>query len=136
MREEHGSAVVEFLALSVLLMIPVVWFLLAIGQVQAATYAATGAADQGAKVHTTSTVSPEVAAEQAVTRTLSDYGVSAEHATVTRQCTPDCTSSGSVVSITVEVHVPLPGLPRISGVDLTLVNVSATASDVVRQEVP
>ena len=48
-RSDHGSATVEFIALSVLLLIPAIYLLITISQLQAAGYAAVAASDQAAK---------------------------------------------------------------------------------------
>ncbi len=50
---EAGSAVIEFIFLVVLLMVPLVYLVIGAAQLQSATYAAVGAADHGAKVFVT-----------------------------------------------------------------------------------
>ncbi|WP_375134948.1 TadE/TadG family type IV pilus assembly protein, partial [Arthrobacter sp. HMWF013] len=47
---EQGSAVVEFTFLALLLMVPLVYFIITIGQLQGGSFAVVGAADQAAKV--------------------------------------------------------------------------------------
>lgn len=122
---------VEFLGLAVMLMIPTVWFLLAVAQIQAASYAAIGAADQAARVYVHSAASPEVRAqrsEAAVHAALNDFSIEPEHATVTRQCPADCQAPGELVSYQVEIRVPLPLMPEFGGWEHTLVSVSASSS--------
>ncbi|XTR52881.1 hypothetical protein ACOM2C_06605 [Pseudarthrobacter sp. So.54] len=47
---ERGSAVVEFTFLSLLLMVPLVYFIITMAQLQGGSFAVVGAADQAAKV--------------------------------------------------------------------------------------
>lgn len=128
---EEGSAIVEFLALAVLLLIPVVWFLLAVSQIQAATYAAAGAADQAAKMYVGSDASPQVRAERseaAIHAALADFSIDPEQATVNRFCPTDCEQPGELVSYEVEIRVPLPLVPEFGGWEHSLVSVSASSS--------
>lgn len=130
---EQGSAVIEFLALGTLLLIPAVWFLLAVAEVQAASYAAIGSADQAAKMHTSAEVSgSELAArsEAAIAAALADFGISEEHAHISRHCSEPCDTEGAVVSYTVEIRVPVPLIPEVGGLEHRLVTVSATSAQV------
>src|SRR6478735_959221 len=92
---EQGSAVVEFVFLSALLMVPLVYFIITVGQIQGGSYAVVGAADQAAKVYVAQpdAASGRAAAEQAVLLALADYGQPAENASVDTSCEPsDCTA--------------------------------------------
>src|SRR5213080_4024602 len=64
---ERGSAVVEFTFLSLLLMVPLVYFIITVGQIQGGSFAVVGAADQAAKVFVAQpdAQSAQAAAEQA-----------------------------------------------------------------------
>ncbi|MGO1522573.1 MAG: hypothetical protein ACTHWO_02455 [Nesterenkonia sp.] len=131
--DEEGSALIEFLALGLLLLLPAVWFLLAVAEVQASSYAAVGAADQAAKMHTTGDVDPgERAArsEAAVSAALADFGISAERAEISRQCSPSCEAEGALVGYTVEIRVPVPLIPEVAGLQHRLVTVSAHSAQV------
>lgn len=131
--DDEGSAVIEFLALGLLLLLPAVWFLLAVAEVQASSYAAVGAADQAAKMHTTGDADPgERAArsEAAVTAALADFGIGTERAQISRQCSPDCEAAGALVGYTVEIRVPVPLIPDFAGLEHRLVTVSASSTQV------
>lgn len=125
---------VEFLALSVLLLVPVVWLILSAGQVQAASYAAVGAADQAATVYITTTADPAAGSEAAVLAVLDDFGIPASDAHISQHCEPDCSSPGAMIGFTVQIQVPLPLMPTIGGFDPTLVTVEATSAQVNRAE--
>jgi Flp pilus assembly protein TadG len=131
---EQGSAVVEFTFLSLLLMVPVVYFIVTIGQIQGGSFAVVGAADQAAKVYVTQkdTFQGRVAAEQAALLTLADYGHSAERATVDVACDrDDCQSAGTAVTVTVKLTVPLPMLPFGDALSLDAAHLNASATQIV-----
>ncbi len=87
---ERGSAVVEFTFLCLLLMVPVVYFIITVGQLQGGSFAVVGAADQAAKVYVAQpdAASGRAAAEQAVQLALADYGHPAENASLETSCEP------------------------------------------------
>lgn len=128
---EEGSAVVEFLALTLLLILPVVWLITAAAQIQAASYAATGAADQAAKVYAAEGSPGQ--AEAAAAMTLADFRLAPERADVTRTCSGPCEDPGTVVSYTVQVAVPIPAAPQLFGMQPRLMTVSSTASHVRKE---
>ncbi|MFF2297392.1 hypothetical protein [Arthrobacter sp. NPDC058127] len=131
---ERGSAVVEFVLLSILLMVPVVYFIVTMGQIQGGSFAVVGAADQAAKVFVMQkdTAQGRVAAEQAVLLILADYGHSAEQAALDVACDrSDCGSAGAAVTVTVRLTVPLPMLPFGDALKLDAANLSASATQIV-----
>lgn len=127
---ESGSAVVEFTFLALLLMVPLVYFIVTMGQIQGGTFAVVGAADQAAKVFVTyeDPGAAIVAAEQAAVLTLADFGHEASRAEVVATCEPgDCSTAGSAVTVKVTLAIDLPLVPfgRL-GVHATEVDASAT----------
>lgn len=136
LREEEGSAVVEFLGLAFVLLIPLFYLLLFVSQVQAAAYGAVAAADQAAKAAVSQEQETAGASVHAVTmRTLKDYGVLADMYEVTVDCHPgSCLDRepGMVAQVQVQVEVPLPVLHEVFGVQATPVTVTSDA----RQRVP
>ncbi|MFF1881014.1 TadE/TadG family type IV pilus assembly protein [Pseudarthrobacter sp. NPDC058196] len=126
---ERGSAVVEFTFLALLLMVPLVYFVITVGQIQGGSFAVVGAADQAAKVYVAQSdpVTAQAAAEGAVSLALSDFGHEPGRANMTTSCEPaDCTAAGSAVTVTVSLSVPLPFLPFAEGLSATNVQASAT----------
>ncbi|WP_442545402.1 hypothetical protein ACSBOX_07045 [Arthrobacter sp. KN11-1C] len=131
---ERGSAVVEFILLALLLMVPLVYFIVTIGQIQAGSFAVVGAADQAAKVYVMQKDASQgrVAAEQAALLTLADYGHSTEQAFVDIVCDRgDCLSAGAAVTVTVKLTVPLPMVPFGEALSLDAANLSASATQIV-----
>jgi len=126
---ERGSAVVEFTFLALLLMVPLVYFVITVGQIQGGSFAVVGAADQAAKVFVAQpdAATAQAAAEQAVAMALSDFGHPADQATMSTTCDPaDCEAAGTAVTVSVSLRVPLPFMPFAEGLSVTEVEASAT----------
>jgi len=133
-RGERGSAVVEFTFLALLLMVPLVYFIITVGQIQGGAFAVVGAADQAAKVYVAQpdAESGRTAAEQAVLLALADYGHPADNARMDASCQPsDCLAPGSAVTITVHLTVPLPFVPFSDSFRLNASELDASATQVV-----
>jgi hypothetical protein len=117
--DDRGSAVVEFVTLGVLLVVPLVYLVLAMGRVQAATYAADGSARAAARAFVLAPTEDEATdrARAAVRLGLRDQGFDVDDAGalhVSCSLRPCLTPGGEVVA-TVTVDVVLPGVP--AGVD-------------------
>ncbi|TDF96994.1 hypothetical protein E1809_09340 [Arthrobacter terricola] len=131
---ERGSATVEFTFLALLLMVPVVYFIVTIGQIQGGSFAVVGAADQASKVYVTrdDPQQSRLAAEQAALLTLADYGHPAERASVDVTCDhEDCNAPGGTVTVTVKLKVPLPMVPFGDSMKLDAAHLNASATQVV-----
>lgn len=131
---EQGSAVVEFTFLALLLMVPLVYFIITMGQIQGGSFAVVGAADQAAKVYVAQpdAVSAHRAAEQAALIALADYGHPAGNAQITTSCNPaDCQVAGTAVTVTVNLRVPLPFVPFSDEFRLNASDVSASSTQLV-----
>lgn len=114
---EEGNALVEFVVLSAALLIPTLYLVLTLGNVQAAVFAADTISRDVARIHATDPDS-ERAAYRAARHTemiLEDHGLPAtEVATIS--CSEDpCASPGGTVSVQVRIPVPVPGLGPILG---------------------
>ena len=131
---QRGSAIVEFTFLALLLMVPVVYFLVTVGQIQGGSFAVVGAADQAAKVFVSQT-EPALArtsAEQSVLVALKDYGYPAQAATMDITCDrADCLSAGATVTVWVRLTVPLPMVPFGDSLHLNAAVLNASATQVV-----
>ena len=124
----------EFTFLSALLMVPLVYFIITMGQLQGGSFAVVGAADQAAKVFVAQpdAAGGRAAAEQAVLLALADDGHAAADARVEISCAPaDCLAAGSAVTVTVHLTVPLPFVPFSEVLDLNAGQLSASATQLV-----
>jgi Flp pilus assembly protein TadG len=133
-QHERGSAVVEFTFLALLLMVPLVYFIITMSQIQGGSFAVVGAADQAAKVYIAQpdAATAQAAAEQAVAIALADFGHQPEGAQVATSCNPaDCQAPGSTVTVTVSLTVPLPFLPFNDDFRLSASEVEASSTQLV-----
>lgn len=113
---EAGSAVVEFLGGALLLLLPLVYLVLTLGQVQGAAFAAEGAArEAGRLVVRAETVEVGVArARAAVALAFADQGMTVDGAgALTLACEADpCLTPGARIIVEVGAAVALPGVPE------------------------
>ena len=130
---EAGSAVVEFIFLAVLLMVPVVYLILTVGQVQGGAYAVVGAADQAAKVFVLHRDLPaaEAAAEQAVHLAVTDLGFDAANAQLAISCDGGCFTPGTVVTAHVHLRIELPVVGALPGITANAATVDSRATQKV-----
>lgn len=114
--DDAGSAVVEFLAVTLLLLVPIVYLVLVLGRLQAAMFAAEGAAREAGRAFTTA-AGPDPGdrlAVAAVHLALSDQGFAAVDAAAALglECSTDpCLVPGSSVRVRVAFDVDLPFVP-------------------------
>lgn len=119
-RDERGSALVELSWLGILLLVPMLWILLSVLEVQRGAFAATSAARSAGRAFA---LAPNDAvgrarAEAEVRRALDDQGLEGAGFTLRVSCTPfpgDCHSGTSLVTVQVATHVQIPVLPEILG---------------------
>jgi Flp pilus assembly protein TadG len=112
---DDGNALVEFVYLAVLLMVPLVYVLLTVFRVQGAAYAVSSAAREAGRVYVTSD-SVDAAGERAFTAAAlvmsdSNLPLDARDLRITCSSTP-CLRPGSRVEVEIRYEVSLPLLPR------------------------
>lgn len=114
-RADAGSAVVEFVALGMLLLLPLVYLVVALSRIQAASYAVDGSARAAARAFTTAGTVEDgtVRAAAAVRIGLQDQAFDVDPAgvmTLTCSAAP-CLTPQARVEVVVAVEVVLPGVP-------------------------
>lgn len=126
---ERGSAAVEFVWFTLLLLIPLVYALIAVFEVQRAAYAvsAASAAATRAFVQAESPSAAHDVARRAAAMAMSDHDRSAEGVEVS--CTPSCHEPGSTVTVTVRSTQRLPLMPSVFGETLGVATVDSTHSE-------
>lgn len=100
---ESGNAIVEFIFVGIVIMVPLVYLLLAVFDLQRNVFAVTEAArEAGRALATADTVSTGVArAEYAAGLSLGDQGLSSEGATVSyAPAGASCDAAGSAATLT------------------------------------
>ncbi|MFC8796866.1 TadE family protein [Promicromonospora sp. NPDC057138] len=111
---EQGSAMVEFLGVALILLIPLVYLVVTLGRVQAGTFAAEGAARDAVRAMVTAESSGAGAAraEAAVRIAVEDQGFARDAGALTLECSASpCLTPGGAVGAVVRIEVPLPLLP-------------------------
>lgn len=116
LRDEAGSALVEFVWLGLVLLVPLVWILLSLFEIQRGSFAVTSAARAAGRAYS---LAPDQAAarERAVSAArlaLDDQGGSTMPLVVEVECTGgpgNCLAPSTTVTVTVRSGVRLPFLP-------------------------
>lgn len=113
---ETGSAVVEFLGVALLLLVPMVYLVLTVGRIQAAVFAAEGAAREAGRIVVRAETFEEGAARAraAVGLAFDDQGIPVSGADALRfSCESDpCLTPGGRIVVEVRAAVGLPGVPE------------------------
>jgi hypothetical protein len=128
---ERGSAIVEFHFLGILLLVPLVYIMLAVLDVQRTAYGITQAAREAGRLYVAT--GDEAAAQAAAAVALGDHAVEPGAVQLSMQCSADpCYQPGSEVAVTISTTVPLPLVPDVlAGVANARIPVSATHVAVV-----
>ena len=127
---ERGDASVEFLGILVVLVIPVLYIVLAVGQVSAGAMAVDAGAREAARI-LAEDPAREADASHAVALIVEDFGIDAQ-ADVVPNCV-GCEGDGGVADVRVSVRVPLPYMPAWLG--SAGVGVSSSARVPIREVV-
>ena len=132
--DDCGSASLEFITVGLVLLVPLVYLVLAVSAIQAAAFAAEGAARQAARVfvQASDAASAEAGAQLALEFALADHGVEGE-AGIAVSCTAQpCLTRQEFVTVTVDIAVSLPLVPPVLAGDFPLsVPIRATATEQV-----
>jgi Flp pilus assembly protein TadG len=130
-RGERGSALVELTWLGLLLLVPMLWIVLSVFEVQRGAFGVSSAARSAGRAYALAPNDAvgQVRAEDVVRRALADQGLEDEAFTVKVSCTPypaDCHSGTSVITVRVATQVRIPLLPEVFGGDAPSFALDAT----------
>lgn len=130
-RDDRGTALIEFIWLGLLLLVPLIYVLLAAFDVQRASYGVSAASRAAGRAYVLASDqdSAYARAESAARVALADQGVDAERSLLRVTCAPDptrCLSPGSVITVSVTVQQPLPIAPAVFGSSAPSVRVAST----------
>ena len=114
--DDDGNAMVEFVYLAIVLMIPLVYVLITVFQVQRAAFGTTEAARQAGRAfaRADSVGQGQRSGQAAAALALKDQGVTSG-ASTRFTCGGPCLSPGSSITVTVTYFVKLPVLGRVFG---------------------
>ena len=132
-RTERGTALVEVTWLAVLLLVPLVYLVLAVFDVQRSAFAVNAATRAAGRAYTLAPSDSEGAARAraAAAVALRDQGLDLRDGQLELSCDPDprdCLSPGSVVRVRMTLQVALPLMPAALGGDTPSVRVEAEQS--------
>lgn len=111
---DDGNAIVEFLGVALVLLVPLVYLVLVLGRLQAAAFAVDGAAREAVRAVLAAPATgadPDAAARAAVGIALADQGFVPDDDTLLLTCVPACDRPGAEVVAHVELGVDLPLVP-------------------------
>lgn len=117
---EEGTALVETVWLAILLLVPMLWIVLSVFEVQRGAFAVSSAARAAGRAYALAPSDAEGLrlARLAATLALEDQGLSEAPLTLRVTCRPrptNCHSASSVITVTIGSRVDLPFLPRSLG---------------------
>lgn len=129
---DEGTAIIEFIFASVVLLIPVIYLMLTLSQMQAAGYATSTSATSASRIAARDAHPSEDRARSLATMHFDDFGLHDVGFEITYSCAGPCGEAGSVVTAHVRTRVPLPGFPLLFGSEhAPHVTMTASHSDVV-----
>lgn len=130
-RDDSGSALVELSWLAVILLVPLVWIVLSVFEVQQGAFATSAAARAAGRAYA---LAPddrtgEERARAAVAQVLADQGTPGQRASVEITCESpagSCHVGTAVITVRVDSGVKLPLFPTILGGDAPSFSVDAS----------
>ena len=128
-RSDDGSAVVEIVWLGILLLVPLLWIVLSVFEVQRGAFATTSAARSAARAYALadSDAAGREQASAAIRQAMADQGGDDQDFAFDVTCGGgDCHAPGAVITVTVWSCVDLPLLPAVLGGDAPSFRLDAT----------
>jgi hypothetical protein len=115
--DDSGNAIVEFVYLAILLMIPLAYLLLTVFRVQGATYAVSSATREAGRAFVTSSShEADARATTAASIVMADSGLELDARQLSIRCSArPCLTPGANVEVAIGYDVALPFLPRFLG---------------------
>lgn len=119
-RDERATATIELTWLGILLLVPLLWIVLSVFEVQRGAFGVSAAARAAGRAYALAPddASGEARARAVARQALADQGLPDAPLRVSVTCTPyphDCHSGTSVITVRVESSVELPLLPDALG---------------------
>ena len=132
-RDERGSALIEVTWLSILLLVPLLYVVVAVFDVQRSAFAVNAATRAAGRAYTLAPSQGEAAlrARAAAAVALDDQGLEMSRGSLDLGCDPDpghCLSPGSVVHVRMVYPVDLPLMPTALGGDTPSIRVQGDHS--------
>ena len=129
MSTERGSATVEFTWLTVLLLVPLVYIVVAVFETQRTAYGVTAASEAAARafIQAETPARAEARARVVARLVLADHDVAG--ASISARCRPACFAPGSSVVVRVRSSQRLPLAPDLFGDPVAAFDVASTHTE-------
>ena len=119
-RDDTGSALVELTWLAIILLVPLIWIVISVFQVQQGAFATSAAARPAGRAYALAPddATGEARARAAVEQVMADQGAEGQRAQVRISCSApgdSCHVGTSVITVRVDSGVDLPFFPSILG---------------------
>lgn len=130
---DEGSAALEFILVGLILLVPIVYLVVALGAIQGQALGVETGARQLARTiaDAPDAVTADARAARVLDAIVAEYGLDPAAVDVDVACTGGasaCPEAGAMLTVTVTTAVPLPLVPAVLGLDdLARVSVEATA---------
>ena len=131
--DESGSASLEFIVAGVLLLVPIMYLMLALGTIQGQSLGVEAAARHAARAISTATDADDATdrAERVLASIAEEYGIDPAELQIGWDCADaadECPSAGTTLVVTVQTRAVLPFMPPVFGLDdVAAVPVEASA---------
>lgn len=130
-RDDRGSALVELSWLAIILLVPLIWIVISVFEVQQGAFATGAAARAAGRAYALAPddATGEARAAAVVRQILADQGTPGQRATVTVTCESpgdSCHVGTSVITVRIDSGVELPFFPAILGKGAAVFSLDAT----------
>lgn len=133
-RAQEGSAALEFILVGLILLVPIVYLIVALGEIQSHALGVETGARQLARTIATSgdAATADARGERVMAAIAEEYGIDRDTMTIDIACARGavaCPEAGATLLVTVSASVALPLVPAVLGLDaLARVPVEATGA--------
>lgn len=126
---DEGSAIVEFVALGLLLLIPVIYLVVTVSRVQAGSFAVVAASEQAGQAISVMEAGNfnQAAIHEIASVAALDHGFDAQDLALEVSCSDgSCTSPGAVATVHARLAVGLPAVPGFMTANVATLNSDVT----------
>lgn len=136
-RPDEGTAPIEFIVGTTVLLLPLLFLIVSLAQVQAGLYAAQSSAIDAARTASRYPADAQASAHSIAQLHFADHDLEDAEWTIDLHCGRSCTTAGAPVTATVTAKIPIPGIPAILGeTRIPLMVVQASHTDLIAPVAP
>lgn len=119
---ERGSAALEFIVVGLVLLVPIVYLVVALGLIQGQSLGAEAGARHLARAISTATGAgdAEYRSDLVIDAVIAEYGLDPATVDLSLACIPaagECPRAGATLTVTLRTRVTLPLVPPVLGID-------------------